>query len=724
MKRIIRLLPLCLSAAMLLLSAVLFHIGSTPFVQAQEPELPSIPFSDQRDAAQKAVTWLIANHQNQDGGYSSFSAGADQAPSDVGGTLDAILALGSAGVSTGAAVPGKSNNPIDFLSGNINSLQAYAADDAAQAGKAVLALAAANQDPAAFNGVDFVSILTSQVNSSGQFGSATPIGQSLAMLALEAIGEQVPATAVNWLMNQQAVEGDLAGSWDDGYGTAGNIDATALSLMALAASGSPVVTDSVSSAADFLLMSQLDSGGWEYAADLGENANSTALAVQAMAALGLDFYTANGENPSPMMALLAWQGETGAFQADFGDGPFDDFYATVQALPGVMGKHFPLLDRRIASHRALACLATLQDEATGGWEQFATFGVDAAGTSRAIQAIAAMGDDPASSTWTVGEINAVQALAALAPAYVAVSGGGGVGIVMQGVVAAGGDVADFAGMDLALAVTGHLSPTGEYDNTAFGPFSHVEAMLGLLSAGLDPDPAAVEWLLSAQTDGDFGGADSTGIALQALAKLDLDLPQALQAVRTSQEVDGGWGFGSANPSSTSEVVQALVALGENPFGLAWSKVLSGTVVTAADAVLRQQGENGCWPNLFGPGDDPYSTTDAILMLAVQPGWGRDREVILPELISDEPQVTETPEPALISAPAETPEDAVAPGEITPQPPDEEPVAPSIEQPSSAATPTTPPAPEAVPPGNLAPLVLIGTALFLVAAAARYLYRGR
>jgi hypothetical protein len=41
-------------------------------------------------------------------------------------------------------------------------------------------------------------------------------------------------------------------------------------------------------------------------------------------------------------ALLLAQGESGAFQADFGDGPFDDFFTTVQAIPAVAGKAFPL----------------------------------------------------------------------------------------------------------------------------------------------------------------------------------------------------------------------------------------------------------------------------------------------------------------------------------------------------------------------------------------------
>jgi len=38
---------------------------------------------------------------------------------------------------------------------------------------------------------------------------------------------------------------------------------------------------------------------------------------------------------TPLAALLSWQGESGAFQADFGEGRFDDFFSTVQSMPAV-----------------------------------------------------------------------------------------------------------------------------------------------------------------------------------------------------------------------------------------------------------------------------------------------------------------------------------------------------------------------------------------------------
>jgi hypothetical protein len=118
-----------------------------------------------------------------------------------------------------------------------------------------------------------------------------------------------------------------------------------MAVMGLLAGGRELSDASVADALNFLRDSQLDSGGWEYGAGFGENANSTALVVQALAAAGENYSDASGKwavnGTSPLQALLSWQNTTGAFQADFGQGKTDDFFATAQAIPAVLGKPFP-----------------------------------------------------------------------------------------------------------------------------------------------------------------------------------------------------------------------------------------------------------------------------------------------------------------------------------------------------------------------------------------------
>ena len=293
--------------------ALLLAGGITAVSQAQSP-------------AQTAAAWLAATHQNSDGGYASFSSGAGAAPSDVGGTVDALLALGSAAADVRV--------PLDHLRQRPDDLVAYAAADGGSAGKLILALNAAGADPRDFAGGDFVAQLQDQLAPDGSYAVFNAFGQALAILGLSAAGEPVPETAVAYLTALQATGGDLDGSWDDGFGTAGNVDATALALMALRAAGAAPDDPAIARAAAFLARVQLPGGGWEYAAGFGENANSTALAIQALRANDADA-------AQPLNALLGWQSASGAFQADFGSGRFDDFYATVQALPAAAGWGLP-----------------------------------------------------------------------------------------------------------------------------------------------------------------------------------------------------------------------------------------------------------------------------------------------------------------------------------------------------------------------------------------------
>jgi hypothetical protein len=221
------------------------------------------------------------------------------------------------------------------LQANADDVMAYAGTNGGQAGKALLGINAIDGDVQDFGGNDLIIQITSLLTVDGAYSVETAFEQSLAMLGFDAAGEEVPPVAVRWLKSLQAEDG----SWDDGFGTLGNADATAMAVMALVAAGEPVSSDSLVNAKSFLANTQLPTGGFEYGAGFGENANSTALVVQALGALGEDFYTTDGawskEGNTPMSALHAYQGESGAFQADFGSGMMDDFFTTVQALPAL-----------------------------------------------------------------------------------------------------------------------------------------------------------------------------------------------------------------------------------------------------------------------------------------------------------------------------------------------------------------------------------------------------
>jgi hypothetical protein len=327
MKRRARLLRRRLLSALLLAAVLLLLAGGMSLAQGQNPA----------EAADAAATWLVATHQNDDGGYASFSSGTGQAPSDVAGTVDALLALVAAGKPV--------ESSLAFLESQPEEVQAFLAQSGGSAGKLVLALAAAGADVDGFAGLNPVSALQEQFATEGNANVVDPYNQALAILGLVAAGEPVPAGALAWLEERQETDGELSGSWDDGYGTAGNIDATAMAIMALHAGGAAPSSAALAMAGEFLERVQLDSGGWGYAPGMPESANSTALALQARSALRADVGDA-------MAALIAWQQPSGAFAADFGDGPFDDFFTTLQAIPALTGQPYPLVGGNAATQAA------------------------------------------------------------------------------------------------------------------------------------------------------------------------------------------------------------------------------------------------------------------------------------------------------------------------------------------------------------------------------------
>jgi len=285
---------------------------------AEEETVEEAP-APEINAHETAVLWLN-EQQNEDGGFGSFAI-----TSTVAGTLDGMLAIGSDGDIAAAA---------DYLADNVEETAVFASTNGGSAGKVVLALTIAGENPADFGGHDFVIDITNALSVTGQY-APDAFNQSLAMVGLTAVGETVPVTATQWLIDQQAADG----SWDDGFGTTQNADATAMAVLGLLAANEEGTAPSIISALDFFAVTQLPTGGWEYGTGYGENANSTALVMQALTAWGEDVTAVDGtwaiDGTSLMSVLLGWQGESGAFQADFGEGPMDNLYATVQSLPAL-----------------------------------------------------------------------------------------------------------------------------------------------------------------------------------------------------------------------------------------------------------------------------------------------------------------------------------------------------------------------------------------------------
>ncbi len=188
-----------------------------------------------------------------------------------------------------------------------------------------------------------------------------------------------------------------------------------------------------------------------------------------------------------------------------------------------------------------------------------------------------------------------------------------------GARALGMDPKAIAGIDLIARVNqGYDAAKGTYGGD---DFSQSVAMLGLACTGNTVPPAAVAALKSTQLApgggwgfGGFTDPDTTAIALQALLasgtpKTDSAITKAFAYLKSSQGNDGGWGFdpSESNASSTAYVIQALIALGENPDAAGYER--GG--VTPVQFLVSQQQPNGSFKGF----DAAYATNQALPALA-------------------------------------------------------------------------------------------------------------
>ncbi len=292
----------------------------------------------------RALSWL-ASRQDASGAWAGLSG------LDAGATAEALLAFAAAGVDPAALRTEKSNpSALDYVISAV--ADGYALTSPAAAGKVTVALVASGADATDVGGANLRDVLATEWYSPtiSAFGTISDTvdtwAQSWAILGLAAAGGQVPAAAVDALIGLQ----QPGGNWFDAWGFS-PVDSTGLVLQALASAGRTSSDESVAAAVAFLKKARDSAGGWE-------NANSTATAIQGLLAAGEDV-TSDAwriEGKSPLDALAALQKVDGPFvwmwENPYGPAA-DDVLATSQAIPALLGTHYPLSATQLGAFRGV-----------------------------------------------------------------------------------------------------------------------------------------------------------------------------------------------------------------------------------------------------------------------------------------------------------------------------------------------------------------------------------
>ncbi len=208
-------------------------------------------------------------------------------------------------------------------------------------------------------------------------------------------------------------------------------------------------------------------------------------------------------------------------------------------------------------------------------------------------------------------------------------------------IALGLDPRNTGGTDfVAVMLAGYDAGTGRYAGDDFG---HPLVMVALAATVQAIPPAAIDALRATQeSDGGWGfgssDPDTTAIAIQGLVAAGLtpadpDLAAAVAWLKATQLPDGGWGYGESNASSTAFVVQALLALGESPSS--WAQPGGNPV----SYLLGQQLADGSFA-----GFDPAFATNQVLPALAGRTFASAPTAPITEPLPDPSAPTPTPAP--------------------------------------------------------------------------------
>jgi hypothetical protein len=289
-------------------------------------------------AAVSAFDWLRPLQSADDGSYSGPFG-------DVGPTTDMALAVAAnrQDPSQWRRTP-DSPSLIDYIT--VASAVEFANRNAASAGKLAMTLAAAytladdsqgacypalGNRPDAYYDPDTGTYYEGATHQAGI--------QSWAMLGVAALGEAVPANAVQALTAMANADGGWA--FHSGFGGSDTM-ATAQSIQALIASGTAAEDPAIQNGLTYLKSNQNPDGGFAYSAPGDSDVSSTAYAVQAIIAAGEDPISGTWKIISGSVTTNPIDYLTGAQLADGSFPAYSPLLATQQAVPALLQRPFPL----------------------------------------------------------------------------------------------------------------------------------------------------------------------------------------------------------------------------------------------------------------------------------------------------------------------------------------------------------------------------------------------
>jgi iron complex transport system substrate-binding protein len=249
----------------------------------------------------------------------------------------ATMAVAAAGEDPNTWKVASNPSIVDYLASNASS--AVLVNDYS---RMILASVAADEDPTAFGGTDFVALVEASYDGT-QIDDAGLLNDDFwAILALVSAGKNpasdIVANPMAFVKSNQ--NGD--GGWGWGVGSDSDADDTAAAIMALVAAGELASSTAIQNALAYIKSTQMDNGGFESWG--ATNSATDSWGIDAIAAAGEDPTSAawqSGSGNDPVDDLLTFQNADGSFNWQ-PTTPSNVALMTAYAISALLGEPYPV----------------------------------------------------------------------------------------------------------------------------------------------------------------------------------------------------------------------------------------------------------------------------------------------------------------------------------------------------------------------------------------------
>ncbi|MCK4364724.1 MAG: hypothetical protein KAW45_01600 [Thermoplasmatales archaeon] len=243
----------------------------------------------------------------------------------------AVSAWAAMAIAAADEDPHEWGDLVNYLEEKANLLDP---DKATDWERHTLAIAACDENPRNFGGINFVEKIHSYYDGSQIAGNVYLYDDVFGVLALISAGVNKDSEIIQSICEYIIGEESEEGGWD-------GIDATSVAVMALISAGKDPGSEIIQDAISFIKTQQDDSGGFEYWGTA--NSASTSWAINAIVAAGEDptstEWQKNGN--SPIDFLIDLQKEDGSF--DYAPGQsINPTWMTSYVIPALLGKPYPV----------------------------------------------------------------------------------------------------------------------------------------------------------------------------------------------------------------------------------------------------------------------------------------------------------------------------------------------------------------------------------------------